>query len=218
MRIKCSVSSVSLQRSMSIYSFASYLYTGDWAMVAAIVVVNISSIVDQATRSVHSYVMAPKKKVRWDELALLRSTVPFISQSALSSILAFAAKENLPTIKTRRAVRQARDSFVATPTPYGPLHTRLQIAGNVSTEIQNPFGILHYVCRHSASFSSMVARTFAEHPVTPANQWTIVLYADEISPGNQLAYKHERKSWAIYWSFAEFGPYLSQEDLYTRTI
>ena len=57
----------------------------------------------------------------------------------------------------------------------------------------------------------MVASTLASHPSSPASKWSLVLYCDEVSPGNQLAYKHERKAWAIYWSFAEFGSHLCQE-------
>ena len=34
-----------------------------------------------------------------------------------------------------------------------------------------------------------------------------------MSPGNQLAHRNARKSWAIYWSLLQFGlPVLSDED------
>jgi len=57
--------------------------------------------------------MSPaSKRSKLDELASLRSRIPFISQSALSSILKIAATEGLPAITTRRGVREARDKSV----------------------------------------------------------------------------------------------------------
>ena len=41
----------------------------------------------------------------------------------------------------------------------------------------------------------------------------IVLYSDEVTPGNVMAINHRRKFHAIYWSFLELGPNaLSREE------
>ena len=45
------------------------------------------------------------------------------------------------------------------------------------------------------------------------------MYADEIVPGNIVAYRQSRKMWCIYWTFLEFGPSaLSNEDHMSYTV
>ena len=87
-----------------------------------------------------------KHEAKLDELASLRSRIPFISQSALSSILKIAATEGLPAITTRRGVREARDKFVGITTPHGPLHTHISVE-SVTIEVQNPFAVFWYACK-----------------------------------------------------------------------
>ena len=86
------------------------------------------------------------KRSKLGELASLRSRIPFISQSALSSILKIAATEGLPAITTRRGVREARDKFVGITTPHGPLHTHINV-DSVTIEVQNPFAVFWYACK-----------------------------------------------------------------------
>ena len=87
-----------------------------------------------------------RKRSKHDELASLRFRIPFISQSALSSILKIAATEGLPAITTRRGVREARDKFVGITTPHGPLHTHINV-DSVTIEVQNPFAVFWYACK-----------------------------------------------------------------------
>ena len=48
--------------------------------------------------------------------------------------------------------------------------------------------------------------------------WSLILYADEILPGNQLAYKNKRKMWGIYWTILNLGSAaLSDEELLHKT-
>lgn len=41
---------------------------------------------------------------------------------------------------------------------------------------------------------------------TPDQPWQMILYTDEIVPGNPLAPANSRKVWAWYMTFLEFGP------------
>ena len=50
--------------------------------------------------------------------------------------------------------------------------------------------------------SAMVARARRPALLEP---WRLVLYADEILPGNQLVYTSGRKLWGFYWSVLEWG-------------
>ena len=157
---------------------------------------------------------------RHDRLELLnklRAKVPYVSQSALSSILAIAKEEQLPLDSRRVDIRAARDQLTSTLTPYGKIHTPVQLellrGRSVTLEMQHPLAMLWYMTRTSACFSAMVERTFDTRTPTVGCPWGMVLYNDEVTPGNQLRQKHPRKLEGFYWSVLEFGPpVLSDEE------
>ena len=156
----------------------------------------------------------PQKLAR---LGKLRQKLPFISQQALSTLLHAAESEDLPAASSRNDIRAARDVATQQLTPYGPLHQKMRVASTNSQpldlEIQHPAAMLHYICSHSKCFSDLISRTFEKNPSSPSSPWRLVLYTDEILPGNQLAYKTARKLWGVYWSILELGiAALSDED------
>jgi hypothetical protein len=75
--------------------------------------------------------------------------------------------------------------------------------GIVDLEVQNPFAMLY----HIANVSPYVAKVISDsaEPSTAAAPWKLVLYGDEITPGNQLSYKGDRKFWGFYWTVTQFG-------------
>ena len=50
----------------------------------------------------------------------------------------------------------------------------------------------------------------AAHP-SHVKPWRLIVYNDEVTPGNQLAHTHPRKVQCIYFSFLELGPLLACE-------
>ena len=147
----------------------------------------------------------------------LRARLPYVSQSALASILEIAATEALPEHTSRHTVRRARDSIKDIRTPYGNLHQHIEVQNSrgdvVKLEVQHPLAFLYHACTLSAGLSRLVARTAAAAMPTPMHPWHVIMYIDEILPGNQLAYKSGRKMWCCYWSVLEFGSAaLSHED------
>lgn len=167
-----------------------------------------------AAHSPHEMAERPSKLAR---IQRLRDRLPHVSQSALASILAIAANEELPT-GSRKDIREGRNAAAQEGTPYGPLHQELQLKALDGTclhkELQHPAAMLFRVCETSEAFRHLVAKAALVSPPSLANPWRIVLYMDEVLPGNQLAYSHERKMWAVYWSVLEFGSAaLSDEDL-----
>ena len=142
-------------------------------------------------------------------LQSLRDRLPYISQSALASVLHIARTEELPTGSSRKDVREARNSSARVLTPYGALHQELKLQAAtgepVAVEIAHPCAMLYHMCSVSASLSSLILRTAEHTPPTLPQPWHVVMYCDEILPGNQLAYKGARKMWGVYWSVLEFG-------------
>ena len=77
--------------------------------------------------------------------------------------------------------------------------------GSTDIEFQHPHSMLYHCVKTSVGLSKHVQRTAALHPPKPEAPWSVVLYFDEVFPGNALAYKNQRKLWAVYWTFREFG-------------
>jgi hypothetical protein len=141
-------------------------------------------------------------------LQSLRSRLPFISQTALAQVLKEAERTPLPTTCRRADIRDARNAAVKLVTPYGQVHQQVTFDGAdgpITSEIQHPFAILYHSCLSSKPMSDLIRRLAAASPPSIHAPWNIILYTDEVLPGNQLAYRSSRKMWAIYWSVLEFG-------------
>ena len=150
-----------------------------------------------------SVIMAEPRAAKLARVEALRTSVPYVSHSALAAILAAAQEAPLPKAD-RNTVREGRDRVAMTETPYGPLHQSMRIGG-LDVEYQHPAAALYAFCSKSRAFSDLVRHTASTQPPTPARPWHLLIYLDEISPGNQLAYTHARKTWGIYYSVLEFG-------------
>ena len=134
----------------------------------------------------------------------LRTRLPYCSQTALAALLKAAGEEELPSTVDRQTVARARDDAINFITPYGPIHRTIDVSG-FNVEIQDPFSTLYQACAISEDLSELVKRVHARKPSSIAAPWRLLLYWDEITPGNQLAYKSSKKFWAFYWSILEFG-------------
>ena len=145
------------------------------------------------------------------QLSALRHAVPHLTAAALAAVADAAKHHLLPEGKIdRNLVREGRDARCLEVTPYGPIHKSVNVAmksgHDVELELQNPFAMFWKVCRCSYSFSMMVSQTLATCPNSPATPWGLIVYSDEVTPGNQLLTLNARKTWAFYWSIFEFGP------------
>ena len=69
----------------------------------------------------------------------------------------------------------------------------------------NPFALLHKATALDG-FAALMDRRLVEVPPSPEAPWRIVLYTDEVTPGNQLLMDNLRKMWVAYLSFLELGP------------
>ena len=89
----------------------------------------------------------------------------------------------------------------------------------MEVEFQCPWAALHHFVSTSATLSKILARLHEYNPSSPTKPWRLILYSDEITPGNQLAHTHGRKVNSIYYTFFEFGAFLAHEDFwFTGTL
>ena len=157
----------------------------------------------------------------------LRYDMPFVSARALAAICKWAkAKGGLPECESRNPMRKVRDDICKAVTgPYGTLHKLVPFATvtgeYVRVEIANPWAYLHEILSASPSIAGLVTHLLQQdgYRCSWDSPWSLVLYSDEITPGNQVSHKNSRKTWAIYYSFLEFGPALASEDYwFTGTL
>ena len=94
-------------------------------------------------------------------------------------------------------------------TPYGPLHQTVSLpldeGGATDIEFVSPLAWLHVASAAAEPVSMLLARSIAAHPPSPSRPWGLIVYSDEITPGNQLLNDNARKVQAVYFSFREFG-------------
>ena len=164
--------------------------------------------------------MADDRATKLAKVGKLRRQLPHVSQSALSAILAEAKREPLPSISRRADIREARDAVAQQMTGYGRVQQQIPLARDDGTvwllEMQAVLPMLVVTARDSTMFSNLMYTTACRVGMpTPEKPWRMILYADEVDPGNPLASSHGRKFWAVYWSIAEFGYLaLSHEELW----
>lgn len=65
--------------------------------------------------------------------------------------------------------------------------------------------MLQHAAASCARFGHCFGEVLQEKPPSVGRPYTIVLYSDEVSPGNQLKHTNRRKLQVVYWSLQELG-------------
>ena len=134
----------------------------------------------------------------------------FVSQRALAAVLEELNNNgSIPTEHSRSTIKRARVLKLPKETPYGPMMNTIDLTlekprATVKLWYINPMGFLSYASSNCQAFSTLLAQKLREHPNSVATPWRIILYSDEVVPGNPLKSDHQQKIQAIYWSFMEF--------------
>lgn len=133
----------------------------------------------------------------------------FVSQAALAEILS-AVKEagEVPEATSRSTVKRRRQEAIDIETPYGPVISSMELDALDGSKVRlpfcNPAAWLHYCSRNCHRMQQLLDGASA----TPNNikaPWQLILYLDEVSPGNALKVHNRRKLQCVYWSIQEFG-------------
>ena len=143
---------------------------------------------------------------------------PHCTASALASIVADIDQHGTPdgndttlTSETyRKAFRQARDQQIKKDlTPYGPILQTIKVFDKNDDEVEltiaHPLALLWKATTDCSSFSIFFLARLKKYPPSPEKPWRLVIYTDEVTPGNPMATFNKRKFQTFYWSFLEFG-------------
>ena len=141
---------------------------------------------------------------------------PYLSQSALTSILRDVRDHGLPAITSRTSQLRAHEKLCHVITPYGPAVQELQIPMDppVPVTVQSPMAMLYACVRRSPPFRELLRKALERHPCSMSSMWNLAFYWDGISPNNPLAKGRDKRAVdAVYWSFLELEA-LWMEDLW----
>ena len=109
-------------------------------------------------------------------------------------------------------MREANKETIKQVTPSGNLlvETTLNTLDGQTTSVQftNLCSYLQIQYRNGGHWHQLLSETMAKHN----SQLNLVVYADEVTPGNVLAPMTARKCWAIFVSFKEFHQHLQCQD------
>ena len=82
-------------------------------------------------------------------------------------------------------------------------------------DIAEPTRLVSVMVEECPVLQSVFEERLALHPSSPDRPWNVILYGDEITPGNQIKAGNLRKSWLIYFSSREFGAaFLAHEEVW----
>lgn len=138
----------------------------------------------------------------------------YISISALSSVIDEIRQHGLPDSSSRSSIKRARNEFRMVDTRYGSLFRTIPITLDNKTKpwslmYIHPAAMLVHLTECCKNFSDVFLTQLRTQPSdSPARPWHLLVYTDEVTPGDQLRRENRKKIWVIYWSFKEFGPAL----------
>ena len=144
--------------------------------------------------------MSEERAAKLQRLERLRRKIPHVSASALSAVLDEVSSHGIPERRTRRDMGIARDEMVQCDTPYGKLFIYVPVVRGGATWnmcVINPIALLWKSFREGGGLTAHMTACLAKKPSNPEEPWGLIVYADEVVPGNALSCDNKRKLWAM---------------------
>jgi hypothetical protein len=144
----------------------------------------------------------------------------YITDTALANVLK-TLKNNpdlFPDSISRHAIKRERDDHVKVETLHGPLLSTIEFRLEEPSETRHvhfvsPAAILAHAASQSQNYGQLLHTTVSTYEPTPLKPLRIVVYSDEIAPGNVLKHDNKRRLQTLYWNIVEVGALaLSNED------
>ena len=151
------------------------------------------------------------RQAKLQKLTKLRKNIPHTSKSALEKILKHIKDEGLPELDNSKQMREGCQMVLNNMQGYGPLlleHQLVTSTGGLSKVILvNLLSWLHGAYKAGGGFHALLKSTMACNP----GPLSLLVYADEVCPGNVLSHQPARKLWCIYVSIKQFHTALQKE-------
>ena len=104
---------------------------------------------------------------------------------------------------TRKELQAASEHHASQMTPYGKVVERLELnmPGLKFLDICNPFAFLYYLATISTAFATMMVDCTAR---AAGRGLRLVIYCDEMCPGNPFRPEKSRTLQCVYWAFVDW--------------
>ena len=104
---------------------------------------------------------------------------------------------------TRKDLQHASEHHATQQTPYGSVVQRLALGapGLPYLDVCNPFAFLYYLCTISVSFANLMAECCDQ---AGAHGLRLVIYMDEMVPGNPYRPEKSRTLQCVYYAFVDW--------------
>ena len=134
----------------------------------------------------------------------------FVSQRGLSEILQLLPSGEEDVGTSRSSLKRKRVKGLSQETPVGPLFREMarfdmEKGQPLKVTYVHPGAMLWTAVERCPQFRAFLHERAAEVAPSLACPWDIVLYCDEVSPGNQLQQSNDRKLQVVYWSIKQLG-------------
>ena len=146
-----------------------------------------------------------------------REGLPHCSQTALSAILQKVKAQGLPEVMSQKDIKAGSDQLLNNFDWYGPLWQQSEgyttQGKSVNLAHINALSLVAGLFNAGGCFTHLIERLHSSSPSSARKPWRMILYSDEVHPGNQLS-SGSKKCWAVYMAFLEYGEDLHQEELW----
>ena len=136
---------------------------------------------------------AGPKAAKLAKLQNFKAKLPAHTQAALSAMIAEAQEHGLPELHTKKHQLQAREQLLASfhDPVLGPLVQSIDMelaeGGTTTMYFANFLVYLLGLCQQGGSYSQLFHSTHQLTPSTFDKPWRLIVYCDEITPGNVWA-------------------------------
>ena len=130
----------------------------------------------------------------------------YVSQRGVESVLKYGLTASRSSIKRAR-----EDDLMSKSNAYGTFLQDLRIPLEdepdqfVNVPYLSPPALLAHLAQQDA-FGGFLKKRLEQTPCTHEAPWRLVVYAEEVTPGNALKPLNTRRIQALYWTFLDFGP------------
>ena len=164
-----------------------------------------------------------RRRFRLTHTNEVKRQLPHMSANAFAQVVEFAKENDLSQVSSRRSDLPAGRDLSLEATPFGETLVEVELFGtppyaNLKVHMVHPLSYTWLAYKKGGGFYSALNKALLENPCTLEKPWRLVLYSDEVVPGNQLTVQNTRKVWVIYWSFLEFHYNLSDEDAWCPIV
>lgn len=146
----------------------------------------------------------------------------YVSQSGIVALLRSVKERGLPEAISRPSLKRAREKAMMQQTPLGPLYSTVALAcednETIHVPVVNPLPLLWVTLQDNQEFSEWFWSVMDRQGNSATQPFRVIVYADEILPGDQLKATNSRKLAAFYWSVLEYEGQLGSEQLWMHLV